>query len=106
MFASGGTSVSSRLSMNSSNREVSLVVLIFYFDFRFWEDRLGLPTLDSKYRHFVVLLDSERYSVSPAGTMFLANLRWCLTMILGQQRRRNFLSCAESFSQSWSDVGI
>ena len=61
--------------------------------------------LDHEYRHFVSLLDSKRYLMSPAGTM-QKNLRWSLTAILGQQHERNFSSCREIFSHAWSDVAF
>ena len=45
-----------------------MVVLIFIFVFfQFLQDGLGLPTLNHEYRHFVILLDPERYSMSPCG---------------------------------------
>ena len=43
-----------------------------------------------KYRHFVNLLDSKRYSMSPAVTMWKTNWRWNLTTIQGQQEARIF----------------
>ena len=81
--------------------DVSLLDCCPSFDFLFerLEDRLGLPMLEREYRHFVVLLDSERYSMSPAGSSSLKTM-------LGQHQERNFLSCTEIFSHSWSDVAF
>ena len=47
--------------------------------------------LDHEYRHFLILLDSERYLVTPAGTI---------------QDERHFPSCTTFFSHSWSDVAF
>ena len=66
VFASAGTSVSSRLSANSSNhsREIPqavsrclLVVLFFLVGFWFWDYRVGFHAFVGKHRHFVNLLD-------------------------------------------------
>ena len=62
--------------------------------------------IEREHRHFVVLLDSEKYPMSPAGTMWKTNLSLSLKTILGQQQERIFLSCTELFSHSWSDVAF
>ena len=80
------------------------VVLIFCF--WFWDYRVGFLALDHKYRHFVNLLDSKKYSMSLAETMWKTNLRWSLTTILGKQQERNFPSCTELFSHLGSDVAL
>ena len=62
--------------------------------------------LERGYRHFVVLLDSERYSMSPAVTMWKTHLRSSLKTILGQQQERHLPYCTEFSSHSWSDVAF
>ena len=78
----------------------------FDFCIGFLEDRVGLPMLDHEYRHFAVTLESERYSMSPAATMWKTNLHSSLKTILGRQQERIFVSCTELFSHSWSDVAF
>ena len=58
------------------------------------------------YRHFVVLLDLEKYSMSPAVTMWKTNLRSSSMTTQGQQQERNSLSCTKSFCHSWSGVAF
>ena len=45
---------------------------------------------DNKYRRFVNLLDSERYSIKSCGNDVEDELRLSLKTILGQQQERNF----------------
>ena len=92
--------------ISQSTARCLIVSLLFIFVFWFLKDLLGFPMLDHEYRHFVSLLDSESYLMSPAGTMQKTNLRWSLTAIPGQQHKRNFPSCKEIFSHAWSDVAF
>ena len=67
---------------------------------------MGLSALVGNYRHFVNLLDSEMYPMSPAETMSKTTLRWSLTTIHGQQEVRNCPSCRISSSLVWSGVAF
>ena len=80
-----------------------LVVLILNLDLGFLGDCASVLTL---LCHFAVLLDSKRYSMTPAVTMYKANLRWSLTTTPGHQQARNYPFCIRSSSHSWSDVAF
>ena len=71
---------------------------------------IDFSTPERSCRHFVVLLDLKGYNQTcPAVTMHKTNLRssWRnLSTILGEQPKRNYLSCTELFSHSWSDVAF
>ena len=77
----------------------------FYFSFWFSEDRLGFPMLERRYHHFVVLLDSERYSMSPAVTMWKRNNALEHRDNPGTTTRRK-VSVLHRFSHSLSDVAF
>ena len=53
--------------------------------------------LERGFRHFVVLPDLERYSMSPAVTMWKTNLRSSLKTILGQQQERHVPIIAQNY---------
>ena len=66
-------------------------------------DRTSFPI---PLRHVVNLLESKKYLMSPAETMWRTNLSWYLVAITGPQQARNFPSCRELSSHFWSNVAF